>query len=98
MSMGEGFEIPETKARLSGSICSSCCLPDVELSVPFPVPCLPACCHASQQHNNVLDLRTFKSAQVLYYKSLYYKIMGSFHSNKSSTMTPTGLFYVGLDL
>ena len=56
--MGTGFEVPYAQAALSVED-SPLLLPvdqDVELSAPSPVPCLPACCHASRHNDNGLNL------------------------------------------
>ena len=54
--MGVGFEVSDAQA--TPSVAHSLLLlevdQDVELSVPFLAPCLPACCHVS--HHNELYL------------------------------------------
>lgn len=49
--------------------CDSLLLPedkDIELSLPSPVPCHSACCHASYQDDNELNLWNYNSASTKY--------------------------------
>jgi hypothetical protein len=56
--LGAGFE--SFSAQAMPSVAHSLILlpadEDVELSVPSPAPCLPACCHASYHDDNELNL------------------------------------------
>jgi hypothetical protein len=47
-----GFEVSEAQARPKASLLP----PVIKLLAPFPVPCLPACHHASHHDNNGLNL------------------------------------------
>ena len=49
---------------------------DVELSAPFPAPCLPGCCHASHLDDNGLNFWTCKTALNLKKKYFFLKIRG----------------------
>ena len=54
MSLGAGFEVPDTRARTSVTPIHLSAYPNLELTVPFPAPHLSACSHASLHEDNRL--------------------------------------------
>ena len=52
----EGFGVSKAQAKSSVVLFLLPTDPDVELSVPPPALCLPACCHASCHDDNGLNL------------------------------------------
>ena len=50
------FPYAQTTPSVADSLLLLCGDQVVELSVPFPEPCLPGCCHASCHDDNGLNL------------------------------------------